>query len=179
MKCLYCESEKENCVSRPDLFCPDDPNEPESPICSDCIQRAEEQASLQFVCNGCFICYMGTRIKVTSFGLFCHDCIAKEEFEMPTLTPLPENGWSGKDIGKEVFIRGEHGVIIKDTIVMSSLRGPDIVIGPSTYVAALHERAMRFHSMSSANTYEEGLRALLDDLNGRIDDDDDEGGISL
>ena len=175
--CLFCEHEKEDCESHPELVCPDDPYEPESPICLDCIDRARQQAEMDFVCNECFGCVKGNRISMTAFGMFCNECMSKEGFEVPTLTPIPENGWSGKDVGRVVFIKGEHGVIIKDTIVMSSLRGPDIVIGPSTYVSALHNRMLGFVRMSSSNTYDEGLRALLDELHG--DDDDEEGGIPL
>lgn len=175
--CLFCNNEKDDCESHPELICPDDPNEPESPICSDCIERAKQQAEMDFVCNECHGCFKGNRITMTAFGMFCNECMSREGFEMPTLTPIPENGWSGKDVGRVVFIKGEHGVIIKDTIVMSSLRGPDIVIGPSTYVSALHHRMVGFFQMSSHNTYDEGLRALLDDLHR--DDDEDDGGIPI
>lgn len=97
---------------------------------------------------------------------------------MPTLTPIPQGGWTGKDVGKVVYIKGEHGVIIKDTIIMSSLRGPDIIIGPSTYIAEIHQRMQSYHVMTSTNTYEEGLAHLMNQLHPELndDDDDDDGG---
>jgi hypothetical protein len=165
--------------SRPDLICPDDPNEPFSPICSECLPRLEEQATMEFICNECLLVFKGNRISMTAFGMFCSECMVKEGFELPTLTIPPEGGWHGRDVGRTVFIKGEHGVIIKDTIIMSSLRGPDVIIGPSTYVAEIHARIQTFNHMTSTNTYEEGLSHLLDHLHGDDDDDDDEEGVVL
>lgn len=111
---------------------------------------------------------------MTAFGMFCSTCMDKEGFTIPTLTVPPKDGWSGKDVGRVVFIKGEHGVIIKDTIIMSSLRGPDIIVGPATYVAEIHQRLQSYHHMTNHNTYEEGLQHLMDSLHGFDDDDESE-----
>ena len=55
-------------------------------------------------------------------------------------TPIPKDGWTEDDIGKDVVIKMPHGTLVQDKIVfINSLDGTQL-IGPATELGALAAR---------------------------------------
>lgn len=55
-------------------------------------------------------------------------------------TPIPEDGWTDADIGREVILKMPHGTLVVDRIVF--INSPDgfQLIGPATELGALGAR---------------------------------------
>jgi hypothetical protein len=54
-------------------------------------------------------------------------------------TPIPEDGWTDEDIGREVILKMPHGTLVEDRIVFINTHGGQL-IGPATELGALAAR---------------------------------------
>jgi hypothetical protein len=55
-------------------------------------------------------------------------------------TPIPEDGWTEADIGREVVLKMPHGTLVQDRIVFITYLDGDQLIGPATELGALAAR---------------------------------------
>jgi len=55
-------------------------------------------------------------------------------------TPIPEDGWTDADIGREVVLKMPHGTLVQDRIVFINSPDGTQLIGPATELGALAAR---------------------------------------
>jgi len=55
-------------------------------------------------------------------------------------TPIPEDGWTDADIGREVVLKMPHGTLVQDRIVFINTHDGGQYIGPATELGALAAR---------------------------------------
>ena len=55
-------------------------------------------------------------------------------------TPIPQNGWTDEDIGREVILKMPHGTLVHDRIVFLNSPDGSQLIGPATELGALAAR---------------------------------------
>jgi hypothetical protein len=55
-------------------------------------------------------------------------------------TPIPKDGWTEADIGREVILKMPHGTLVQDRIVFLNYLGGDQLIGPATELGMLTAR---------------------------------------
>ncbi len=55
-------------------------------------------------------------------------------------TPIPEDGWTDTDIGREVILKMPHGTLVQDRIVFINSPDGTQLIGPATELGALSAR---------------------------------------
>ena len=140
-ECGYCNEQTDEVVDRPDLMDPYGEESPETTmVCKRCEHVLERKKEFTFVCGECGHDHDGLMVIHDSFGTFCKTCYNKEGWEKPSLTPIPEDGWTQADIGRHVYIRGDHGVIIPDIVICSTLPHGKTVIGPGHTVGGILAR---------------------------------------
>ena len=177
--CGYCKDKSDDLILRPDLM---DPRgiHPDRHIgnwcCEHCVRILENKSLYNFVCQECGEDNNGLLVIHDSFGTFCLKCYESEGWVKPTLTPIPPNGWTQSDIGRQVYIRGEHGVIIPDIIICSALPHGKTMIGPGYVIGGVMARMrhMQEESQETATIRDgmETIRKFFED-----DFDDEEGGL--
>ena len=159
--CANCNEKTNELTYRPDLM---DPlgemadGDPKTMLCDQCEKMVEHKGGLMFCCAECGDTFNGLYITHTSFGSFCISCMRKEGWEMPTLTPIPENGWSQNDIGRHVYVQGEQGVIIPDIVICSQMPHGQTIIGPGYVVGGILARMRHMHDEGAeARAIAEGM----------------------
>ena len=55
-------------------------------------------------------------------------------------TPIPEDGWTDTDIGREVVLKMPHGTLVEDRIVFINTHDGGQYIGPATELGMLAAR---------------------------------------
>ena len=56
-------------------------------------------------------------------------------------TPIPREGWTEADIGREVVIKMPHGTLMPDVIVFINIPAGETIIGPSLELGAIAARS--------------------------------------
>lgn len=192
--CGYCNekaSELEGeLVDRPDLMDPYGEENPETTkVCLRCETVLESKKKYTFVCGNCDNDFDGLMVIHDAFGTYCKECYHKEGWEKPTLTVIPEHGWGQQDIGRQVYIRGDHGTIIPDIIICTTLPGGRTCIGPGhtiggiiarmNMVAEIQAQADQHHTIEMSGMdpsifdLPDFIRDMFD-MGGDSDDDDKE-----
>lgn len=176
-QCASCEGQFDagDLTCRPDLM---DPlsrlkdNDPKNYLCEHCLHLHEQKSQHQFVCIECGEDFNGVMMIQDAYGCVCIECFEKEGYEHPTLTPIPENGWKQSDIGRHVYVKGEHGVIIPDIIICSMLPHGKMVIGPGYIVGGIIARMRHMHQEAEvSHEIEQGMEAIRKFFEEGDDDD--------
>ena len=83
-------------------------------------------------------------------------------------TPIPKDGWTEEDIGKDVIIKMPHGTLVHDKIVFINNYDGTQLIGPATELGGITARVAWVIPIIEAHD------AMLMSMD---DDTDDEGGV--
>ncbi len=193
-ECGYCSKKASEIdgelIDRPDLMDPYGEENPKTTkVCLHCESILESKKKYTFVCNQCFNEFDGLMVVHDAFGSFCKTCYADEEWERPSLTEIPSNGWTQADIGRHVYIMGEHGTIIPDIIICSTLPHGRTCIGPGSTIGGIIARMNHISEVSQSGqhpTAEISMHQLQQDaaeffehLFGQGGDDDEDDNVGF
>jgi len=79
-------------------------------------------------------------------------------------TPIPEDGWTDEDIGREVILKMPHGTLVKDNIVFINAPDGSQYIGPATELGALAARMS--YVIPILQAHDEYIMSMDDDTEG-------------
>lgn len=66
-------------------------------------------------------------------------------------TPIPREGWTEADIGREVVIKMPHGTLMPDVIVFINISAGKTIIGPSLELGMIGARSQYAVPLVQAN----------------------------
>jgi hypothetical protein len=79
-------------------------------------------------------------------------------------TPIPEDGWTEADIGREVILKMPHGTLVEDRIVFINVPHGTQYIGPATELGMMTARMSYVIPILQAT--DEWLMNMDDDTEG-------------
>ena len=83
-------------------------------------------------------------------------------------TPIPKDGWTVADIGREVILKMPQGTLVQDRIVFINSPDGTQLIGPATELGALAARMS--YVIPILQAHDQWLMSMDDDTEGDNDE---------
>lgn len=83
-------------------------------------------------------------------------------------TPIPKDGWTEADIGREVILKMPQGTLVQDRIVFINSPDGTQLIGPATELGALAARMS--YVIPILQAHDQWLMSMDDDTEGDNDE---------